>query len=363
VVATALQGLPVDGSLTDTLSALEEVIVSGEIRSHADQLLSAFNGQLSLTVFDKSQVRKTLANDEKSYERNFATQTRQLFKGTASVGNGKWSITFVLPKDIDFSYGNGKMSFYAQDGVDDASGYFTDFLVGGVSEDGLTDDQPPVIELFMNNDQFRSGGITDANPDIFAKLTDDYGINVSGTSVGHDIEAVLDGDERNSIILNDFYQAAQDDPTSGVVRYPLINVAPGLHTLELTAWDLANNPGSAAIEFMVVDDEGAILSEVMNFPNPFSEETRFAFEHNKPDASLSFDISIYSLNGQLVKTLHQEGIVTGGYRIEDVTWKGDTQNGSPLPSGLYVYRIKAVFTSHDRVEVIDSEPGKLVILR
>jgi hypothetical protein len=194
---------------------LETALVSGAVVDQQGQVVSGFNGTVYMTVYDKVQQRQTLANDEESAERYFATQTRQLFKGTASVINGLWTIQFVLPRDIDFSYGFGKMSFYAEDGEVDGAGYFNNFAVGGVSEGGISDDTPPVIDLFMNDNHFLSGGITDANPDIYAELSDDHGINVSGTSVGHDIEAVLDGDDAHSFILNDFFQAALDDHTRG----------------------------------------------------------------------------------------------------------------------------------------------------
>lgn len=363
IAVTEIQGSPVNPSIPDTLSALEKTVLRGQILNDQDELLPSFNGRLYLTLYDKVQVRHTLANDESSAERNFATQTRQLFKGTASVVNGEWTIEFVLPKDIDFSYGNGKMSFYAEDGETDASGYFSGFIIGGVSEGGLSDDEPPVIELYMNNEHFKSGGITDASPDIYAVLMDDNGINVSGTSVGHDIEAILDEDDRNSLILNDFYQAALDDYTHGVVRYPLNDLTPGKHTLSMTAWDLANNVASASLEFVVVENEGALLTHVLNFPNPFRDFTHISFEHNRPDATLEFTVDIFALNGGHVKTIRREGYIPGGYRVEDIEWKGETESGAALGPGIYLYRIKAVFTTGDRVEVVDSEPGKLVIVR
>lgn len=363
VVVSEVNGIPVGSGITDTLSALESATVSGHVVGLQGEVLSDFNGQLFLTLFDKVQIRKTLANDEESTVRPFTTQIRQIFKGTATVNQGAWTIEFVLPKDIDFSYGPGKMSFYAHDGVTDAAGYYTDFIVGGVSPDGLTDDQPPVIKLYMNDANFLSGGITDKDPDIYVRLSDDNGINVSGTSVGHDIEAILDGDDRNSLILNDFYQASLNDHTSGEIRYPLSNLAPGLHTLSVTAWDLANNPAEAYLEFLVLDADGPVLENLFNYPNPLSTITHFQFEHNRPGVPMELRLDIFDLSGRFVKNISRDGYVSDGYRVNDIEWDGRDNQGGDVAPGMYVYKLKLIFSGDNGQEKVESDVEKLVILR
>jgi hypothetical protein len=367
VAVTAINNKPVDAGALDTLSALEKSTLTGVIRDDQGQIMSNFNGELTLTVFDKVQVRKTLANDvigsDISIERTFNTQEKQLFKGKATVQGGYWTIEFVLPKDIDFAYGNGKLSFYAEDNMNDAWGAFTDFIIGGVSAEGLADDQAPVINLYMNDNQFVFGGITDANPYIYAELMDDFGINVSGTGVGHDIEAILDGDDKNSFILNDFYEASLDNYKKGSVRFPLTDLAPGKHTLKLTAWDLANNPGEAYLEFLVLDDSGPVLVHVLNYPNPFTNLTHFQFEHNRPGVPMDLMVQIFTINGRLIKTIEREDFVSDGYRVDDIEWDGLDDSGGQLAKGVYVYKIKATFDVNGTKEVAEGKTGKLVILR
>ncbi|MBP7238856.1 MAG: type IX secretion system sortase PorU [Saprospiraceae bacterium] len=363
IEVTEFEGKLVGNGIVDTISALEKASVSGIITDHNGAIISDFNGEIFLTLYDKVQTRKTLANDEDSSERSFNTQVKQLFKGTATVHEGNWSIEFVLPKDIDFTYGPGKIGLYAQNGVTDAEGYFTDFIIGGVSTEGLADDNPPVIKLFMNDENFIFGGITDANPDIYIQLSDDNGINVSGTSVGHDIEAVLDNDDKNSFILNDFYQASLDNYTKGEVRFPLTNLAPGLHTLRVTAWDVANNPGEAYLEFRVLGTADPVIEDLGNYPNPFSESTLFHFEHNRPGVPMDLQLQIYQISGQLVKTIKRENYVSDGYRVADLDWDGTNDRGVEVGQGLYVYRVRAVFDHNGNKEMIESDAEKLVILR
>ena len=363
IKVTEIGGKLIGGGVLDTLSALEKATVSGTINNQQGEIITDFDGQLFLTLFDKVKVSKTLANDESSAVKPFASQTRQLFKGTASIIAGTWSIEFVLPKDIDFVYGQGKMSLYAQNGIADASGYTTEFIVGGVSTGGLADDLPPVIKPFMNDVNFISGGITDNNPDIYIQLSDDNGINVSGTSIGHDIEAILDGDDRNSLILNDFYQASLDDYASGEVRYPLSSLSPGLHTLKVIAWDLANNPAEAYLEFFVIDSDAPILKNLFNFPNPFSEETFFQFEHNRPGVTMDMDLDIFDLSGRRVKNISLDGYVSDGYRIADLYWDGLNEAGVEVTPGMYVFKLKIVYKTNGNTETIESDVEKLVILR
>ena len=363
VEVTSINGNPVGGGVLDTLSALEKATLSGVILDDNGEIIQNFNGKLFLTVFDKVQVRKTLANDEGSHERAFNTQNRQLFKGAATVTAGQWNIEFVLPKDLDFTYGPGKMSFYAHNEEIDAGGYFTSFIIGGVSSEGLSDDQPPVVQLYMNDENFVSGGITDSDPYIYAILMDDNGINVSGTGVGHDIEAVLDQDDKNSLILNDFYQAVLDDYRKGEVRYPLNELSPGKHTLTLTAWDLANNPAEAYLEFLVLDDENAVLEHVLNYPNPFTTSTQFQFEHNRPGVEMNLQVRIYTLNGRLVKTIEREAFVADGYRVDELYWDGLDDGGGQLAKGVYVYKIIAAYQLNGGKDVVESKAEKLVILR
>ncbi len=363
IEVTEFEGNLAGNGIVDTISALEKASVSGIITGHNGEIISDFNGEIFLTLFDKVQTRKTLSNDVESPQRSFNTQVKQLFKGKASVIGGNWTIEFVLPKDIDFTYGPGKIGLYAQNGITDAEGYFTDFIIGGVSTEGLADDNPPVIKLFMNDENFIFGGITDADPDIYIQLSDDNGINVSGTSVGHDIEAILDNDDKNSFILNDFYQASLDNYTSGEVRFPLSNLAPGLHTLKVTAWDVANNPAEAYLEFRVLDTENAVIDKLGNYPNPFSESTLFHFEHNRPGVAMDLELQIYQLSGQLVKTIIRDNYVSDGYRVADLDWNGLNDRGVEVGQGLYVYRVRAVFDNNGNKEMIVSDAEKLVIIR
>ena len=138
-------------SETDTVRALQEMTVEGYVRNPNGGILTDFNGILYPTVYDKVQTITTLGNDDGSNPAEFELQQNVIFKGRVSVTNGEFKFSFVVPSDIDFSFGNGKISYYADDGASrDAAGYYNGFKIGG-SADGINDDQPPIVEVFMND--------------------------------------------------------------------------------------------------------------------------------------------------------------------------------------------------------------------
>ena len=211
----------------------------------------------------------------------------------------------------------------------------------------------------MNDENFAFGGITDENPILLAKLTDDYGINISGTSIGHDLTAVLDDNAQQTYILNSFYESELDDFTSGTVRFPLNDLEYGKHTISVKAWDIANNSNEAYLEFYVTDDAASGLSHVLNYPNPFSNQTCFQFEHTLADAELDILIYIYSISGKLVKTIEHQSF-SEGFRVNDIKWDGRDDYGVKLANGVYLYKIKVKSTQFNVVK--ESMIEKLVIL-
>lgn len=354
VRATKVNSIPV--AQADTLSSTEKIIIEGEVTDVQGNLLTNFNGNVYPTVFDKAQTITTLANDPSSQSTGFQSQTNTLFKGKASVVNGKFQFSFKMPKDINYNYGNGKLSLYAEDGSRDANGHFTNFIVGGAGNNAGSDNQGPQIKLFLNDEKFVNGGITDQNPVLIAKLSDSSGINTAGTGIDHDIVATLDNNNRTYYILNNFYQGDLNSYQQGSVHFQLPELSPGPHTLKLKAWDVLNNSNEAVLEFIVANDEELAISHVLNYPNPFSTRTQFWFEHNKPGQSLKVSVEIMTITGRIIKTITQT-VLSDGNRSAEIEWDGKDDHGDRPGRGVYLYRLR-VIAGKDRKDVIE----KLVIL-
>lgn len=355
---TKINDIPVSQTI-DNFKSLDKIKITGEVTDENDNLLSNYTGEVFTKIFDKTVVKKTLNNDGNSPPINFNTLGETIFRGNASITDGQFEFSFIVPRDIRIPLGNGKISFYSKKNqqFEDNTGYDTSIKIGGINENAPEDNISPNVKLYMNDQTFVSGGITNSSPFIFALLEDENGINTA-SGIGHDITAVLDGDVSNPYILNDYYQTNLDDYTKGTIRFPLRDIPPGLHTITFKAWDVYNNPTTTEIQFLVVGDETITLTNVLNYPNPFVNYTEFWFTHNRPFEPLDVQIQIFTITGKVVWTKNQI-ITTDGFLSKEITWNGKDDFGNKIGKGVYVYKltVKSSLTNK-KAEKIE----KLVIL-
>lgn len=358
IVLTKVNDVPITQPI-DNFQALAFVKLTGEVQDEVGNLLNNYNGELSVNIFDKMFNRTTFNNDNFSPAMTFSNLGETIFRGNASINNGQFEFGFVVPKDIRIPVDNGRISFYSKRNqiLLDKTGYNTDIKIGGIDTNAVADTTPPRVRLYMNDESFVNGGITNESPFFLAFLEDEHGINTA-SGIGHDIVAILDGDESNPYILNDYYETELDDYTKGKIRFPFRNLALGLHTITFKAWDVYNNFISAEIQFVVVSGETITLSNVLNYPNPFVNYTQFWFSHNKPYEPLDVQVQIFTITGKVVKTINQN-ITTEGFLSREITWDGKDDFGDKIGKGVYVYKltVKSSITG-EKSEKIE----KLVIL-
>jgi hypothetical protein len=338
-----------------SIKALSKVRVNGIVVNSQGEQFKNFNGVLKPKVFDKPIVLQTQTNDFDYLDPfNFELQQSLLYSGNVSVDGGAFEFEFIVPKDINFAEGNGKFSFYASDDVHDALGSFIDFVVGGINENAGNDEQGPQVDLFLNSVDFMFGGLTDANPNLYALISDESGINTTGNGIGHDIVATLDEDSQTSKVLNQFYESDLDSYKSGVVVYPYTDIEDGAHQLKIKVWDAYNNSSEAFTEFVVINDTDLILKNLMNFPNPFSDFTRIHFEHNRPNDVLEVSLNIFDQMGKLVKTMSNT-ISNSSYANSDFTWDGSSDFGSTLVSGIYYCQVMVKNSTLEEKKILSNQ--------
>jgi len=338
IVTDSINGMTAE-MFSDTLKAGMRVNVAGSVTSHigSKDVLTSFNGIINPVLYDKPNIESTLGNDSKSYPYEFELQSKMLYNGKVSVNEGRFAFSFVIPEDVSYQYGTGKLSYYASDSSSDASGEFKNFIIGGMDNQAANDKTGPEILIFMNDTTFKNGELINPDPIFMAFLSDPSGINTVGAGIGHDIVATLTGTTVQDFFLNDYFEPDVDNSESGTLFFPFSNLENGYYTLELKAWDMFNNSSVKSIEFQVSDSIMVNITEVYNFPNPFDDETWFTFRHNQFGTDLTATIVIFDINGQQVKTIGPQEIINNGYYIQPIRWNGESDKGSKLKPGFYVY--------------------------
>lgn len=340
VVTDSINGMWADttaGAVTDTLMASQLVTISGHIEDQSGMLQSGYDGDLYTTIFDKASQLTTLGNDGLT-QFNYELRKNVIFKGKSTIENGRFTFQFVVPLDINYLIGEAKMSYYATNNLDtDAHGYYSGFSVGGSENNCSSDATGPEIEIFMNDTNFQEMGITQSATHLLVTVSDNMGINTTGLGIGHDLQAIIDGDIQNPIILNNYYTANNNSYTSGSAEYYLTGLTPGFHTVEVQVWDGCNNPSSAILNFAVTNGEPALIN-FLAYPNPFSDEVTLAFEHNFEGKNVTATIDIMNTAGVTAKTWSQTYVPQGNREVS-IKWDGRTDGGEKMGSGVYICRI------------------------
>jgi hypothetical protein len=288
---------------------------------------------------------------------SFPVTGNVIFRGSTNVNQGKFSFSFIVPLDINYSYGKGFITYYVHDDNSDINGSFSDMVVGGFSETDINDTEGPVIKLYMNDTLFNEGGITDTAPALLALISDASGVNASGTGIGHDIIAWIDEDMPGAVVLNSLFSADVGVHTSGSLTYPFIIAEKGEHTVSLRAWDNLNNPSVATLRFIVETSGLFRLTDLLSFPNPVTDKTTFTAGHNRPDTDIDVTITVFTTSGNAVRVIREQFFSTG-YSLPDIPWDGCNENGSRLARGLYLWRAEAVTAEGERA----SAAGRIIIL-
>lgn len=355
VVTDSINGVHVSLP-SDTLKALSLITVSGHIEDPGGSLMSGFSGTVESAVFDKPGNISTLANDGGN-PMVFPVTGNVLFRGKTTVTGGRFRFSFIVPLDINYSYGRGAIRYYAYDGITDLNGSFNGITVGGFSETAEDDTEGPLIRLFMNDTLFNGGGVTDNSPILLAQISDKSGINATGTGIGHDIIAWLDDDLSSAVVLNSLFTADMGVHSSGTLAYPLFLTERGEHTVSLRAWDNLNNPSVATLRFIVETSGTFRLNNLLAFPNPVTEGTNFTAGHNRPGTGMDITITVFSSDGRPVRVL-KEKCFTDGYALPDISWDGRDGNGGRVARGFYLWRAEAVTSEGEKT----SATGRIIIL-
>jgi hypothetical protein len=335
------------------IKALSNTKIIGKILKPDNSLWTNFNGQGILSVFDSQ--RQTTMVEQPDITINL--QGGIIFRGQVSVSNGRFNSSFIVPKDISYENQNGKVVFLFYDSNADGLGYTTNVVVGGTDTTVVNDKTGPKIDIYFDDVTFKNAYLVNPDSKLIVKLSDPTGLNTTGTGIGHKIQGVLNDDINNPIDFTSYFTGDLDaGGKSGQVNYQFNNLNEGHYKLQVNAWDVFNNFSDEITYFDVVSGNSLTVSDVYNYPNPFSGKTTFTFQQNL-NKTLDVKIKIYTVAGRLIKVIDSYGVHN---KYVTIDWDGKDADGSLIANGVYFYKI--ILKSTDD-SFSQSVIGKLAVVR
>ncbi|MEL7363811.1 MAG: hypothetical protein AAFN13_17170, partial [Bacteroidota bacterium] len=385
---TTVNGQPISPDSPPQLRALDRTEVEGEVLNLDGTVDTSFEGDVEVTVFDAAR-QVAIPEEAQRFQPggDFEVRNDRLFQGRASVSQGRFRVTFVVPRDVSYSGAPGRIAVYARSAGTDGAGATEDVVISTTAGAGSSDTAGPRMTLRFATDAdlngepgtepstrdsapqaaFVDGGLVGQAPTLVVRLEDETGINTVGSGVGHQLLLTLDGDAAGAIDIGSFYEGDLNDAGSGTIRFTLPEQAEGPHSLTVRAWDVANNSTEATLTYVVAADEDLVIRNVLNYPNPTPGPTDFVFEHNQPPGTPArVQLRIYTLSGRPVVTLDDVATLPSGTldgNLIRIPWQGLDDDFDRLASGVYLYRLRVEVERAEGERQVAERIERLAIIR
>ena len=335
------------------IRALSHTRIEGVIKKPDNNVWSGFNGEGIVSVYDSE--RKVALEQLNGYQ--MTVQGGTIFRGKVTVIDGQFRSDFIVPKDISYQNENGKVIIYFYNNEGDGLGYTNNIIIGGTDSSVVNDGKGPDVEIYFDSPTPNTSYLINPNSKLIVKLSDETGINSTGTGVGHQLEGILNNNISSPIDFTNYFTGDKDSGgKSGEINYTFNDITPGEYKIEVKAWDVFNNYSSRTAYFTVVSGDDLVLSNVYNYPNPFSGNTTFTFQQNL-NSVIDLKIKIYTIAGRLIKEIDKSSISD---KYVMVPWDGRDADGDVIANGTYFYKL-IVKTSDGKYN--RSVIGKLAVIR
>jgi hypothetical protein len=339
VVIDEINGLPLDKASTVRLAAGSIAKVTGHVEN-GQVVDEAFNGIITTSVRDAEETVVCRLNDESESDKpfTFKDRTKTLYNGSDSIRNGVFTFTFAVPKDISYTDGTGQMTLYAvnQDKTRTAHGENSNFILNG-SSTALNDSIGPSIYCYLNSTSFKNGGKVHASPFFVAELYDDNGINASGSSIGHDLELIIDGDMSKTYNLNSYFSYEFGDYRRGSLGFSIPTLDYGHHKLLFRAWDVLNNSSTTELDFEVAKGEKPNCIDLTCVRNSATNVATFIITHDRTGCELNVQLDIFDMSGRQLWRYRESGVSSDNTYTFD--WDLSTDGGRRLQTGVYLFKV------------------------
>jgi hypothetical protein len=317
-------------SFKDTVDAGEKVKLSTAFRNISD------------VAFDSLKVMFTVTDETNQTKLVLDTRKRPIPAGDSIV------VDYLLDtKDI-----KGMSSVFVNFNPDFAQP--EQYLFNNYQTIPLSvtpDKTPPNLDVTFDGVRILNKDIVSAKPFIVMTLKDDSRFLALNDSSLFSVKLRMpDGNIRNIRFDGDtlkFIPASLDavgEENAATVHYRPQLTQDGEYELIVFAKDRSNNP-SGSIDYSVAFEivNKSMISNLLNYPNPFTTSTAFVFTLTGSELPTQFRIQILTVTGKIVKEVNKDelGPIRIGNNITEYKWDGRDQFGQPLANGVYLYRVVA----------------------
>ncbi len=250
--------------------------------------------------------------------------------------------------------------------------YFNNFGLGGFTID--RDEINPILEVTFDGVKINNGDVVSASPVIIINSSDENEYLPLDDPSLFKIKLEKPDGNTQSLTISDSeisFTPASGPENRASITYTPQNLADGVYTLVVQSEDVSGNVSGSNeynVNFEVINKKA--ISNVYNYPNPFSTSTQFIFNVTGDVAPEGVLINIYTLSGKLVKQILPEelGPVRVGLNRSEYKWNGTDDFGQKLAAGTYLYKAIYDKSKYDKLEtsgddLFDRGFGKMVILR
>lgn len=333
----------------DTLKALSKVKIICHVEDETGNKIDQFNGVVNAILKDKKVDVFTKGNNAGIKPYSYKDNPNTLYSGSTAIKDGSFELQMIIPKDINYNVGFGRLSMYAYDNNNgwDAMGANDSILIGGSTPDIEPDEVGPSVILTTNGNKFKDGYKVNPSPMIYVDLADVSGINATGSSIGHNITLTIDDNTKNVISLNSYFQYGMASCTEGRAEYHIDGVlSEGWHTIKVKAWDLQSNSSESTIRIYVSEDIAPEIETLTVYPNPVKDNFMAIVKTDRPDEVQTIECQLVDLSGRQIsrkemKDKHADGIWKIDWNLHEL--------GNVAP-GVYLLHVRVSTDKSDFAE-------------
>lgn len=247
---------------------------------------------------------------------------------------------YTISKTINTASFNGKIGIYIEI---DPNGKLNELYsfnnTYSSSFDVIQDKIKPVIELLFDGKQVSNGDFVQIRPKLQIKVSDNSPLSISNSE---NIIVFINSkftDEKNAEYYNFTSYENEGNLKATLELIPNEDLEFGddsflpSNSFRIIAFDASGN--SDTLRVLVNVSLNTFISELINYPNPFSNQTTIKFDFKAPDNSAMAIVKVYDMQGRFIKEFQQNATIG----INEIIWDAKTNHNVSLSPGIYFYKV------------------------